>query len=253
MKYLTLFSFLLINFSLSAQYLHERSSDLPCVNKHFNVAVHIALDKAGEANITLEEIELLFTEANVYFEPICFSFGICSVDTLVNYSNDTLSLEGNIKVMEHFHKDNMLNLFMVTQVFSNNGCHEANFFGIKEPSEASMLLNKRCGGKDLAHVIGHLFGLRDTFGGGELVDGSNCDTHGDRLCDTPADPYTFSVNTVWLSKCKFINESKDINGDFYEPDIGNLMSLYRDCRCGFSRQQYELMVANFKSINYTLW
>ena len=49
-------------------------------------------------------------------------------------------------------------------------------------------------GSTIIHEFGHYFSLFHTHGPTnsaittELVDGSNCTTSGDELCDTPADP-----------------------------------------------------------------
>ena len=75
-----------------------------------------------------------------------------------------------------------------------------------------------------AHETGHFFGLPHTFNPDEsqtteLADGSNCSTDGDKICDTPADPYLTDSDETWIEDCAFVYEGKDANGDYYDPDM----------------------------------
>lgn len=86
-------------------------------------------------------------------------------------------------------------------------------------------------GRVVAHEVGHYFYLFHTFGGSlfgqlteELVDGSNCTTTGDLICDTPADPYPEVL--VDPSDCQYNSTFADANGDIYQPLTDNIMSYY---------------------------
>jgi len=81
------------------------------------------------------------------------------------------------------------------------------------------------------HEIGHyldLFHTHETAFGVELVDGSNCVTAGDLLCDTPADPgLTDKVD----ASCVYTGGESDPSGDPYDPDTRQFMSYSRKlCR-----------------------
>ena len=103
--------------------------------------------------------------------------------------------------------------------------------------------------------MGHFFGLPHTFerdNGLELADGSNCETAGDGICDTPADPYEVDEPmSKWIDslECRFIYKGKDANGDYYSPDLANYMSYYGSpCSCSrFTDGQYKAMVDNYNS------
>ena len=45
---------------------------------------------------------------------------------------------------------------------------------------------------------------------------------------------------VILNQCEFIFPALDANGEYYQPDVGNIMSAY-PCKCGFTREQYLKM------------
>jgi hypothetical protein len=66
--------------------------------------------------------------------------------------------------------------------------------------------------------------------GVELVDGSNCATDGDQLCDTPADPTLEcdstdpGYNVTAYPGCGYFGTETDPNADSYSPDTHQFMS-----------------------------
>ena len=105
----------------------------------------------------------------------------------------------------------------------------------------------------IPHELGHNFGLYHTFGFGsgnmptdELVTrgpGANCETNGDFICDTPADPYGVSgANTILVNNCYQYDPNstaRDANGDPYNPSLTNLMSYWSSCTRDFTPGQYS--------------
>jgi hypothetical protein len=87
--------------------------------------------------------------------------------------------------------------------------------------------------------VGHYFNLFHTHEpayGNEFVDGSNCASSGDLLCDTPADPRLTS-GTVSSSTCEYTGSQVDGHGDPYDPDATLLMSYsLKHCRSYFSAE-----------------
>lgn len=99
------------------------------------------------------------------------------------------------------------------------------------PGYANRQVYGSISGKVVAHEVGHYFYLFHTFGGSmfgqvseELVDGSNCTTSGDLICDTPADPYP--LVSVDPFDCQYNGTVTDANGDLYQPLTDNIMSYY---------------------------
>jgi len=91
-----------------------------------------------------------------------------------------------------------------------------------------------------SHEIGHYFDLYHTHEpafGLECVDGSNCTSAGDLLCDTPADPLLGFSN---VSGCEYIGSARDsCNNEPYAPDPANIMSYSpQSCTDIFTPDQY---------------
>ena len=242
--------------NISAQSLHTTYADLPCVNKTFNAMVYICVDENGETGITVENVEAVFAEANRIFEPICMSFRVAKIDTLINYSYNVLdSLERATQAVDLFSLNNRLNVYFVLDLstFPIVGYTEGN---ILSAGSTGVFVRKGFP-TSFIHQLGIFFGLAPTHQdpGAELVDGSNCEDEGDRICDTPADPFLLNGAAdprLFLDNCEFIFQNRDPNGEFYQPDVGNAMSYY-GCPCtGFTRGQFLKMVENYNdsAINY---
>ncbi len=87
------------------------------------------------------------------------------------------------------------------------------------------------GAQITAHEVAHVLGLphtHDVITEAELVDGSNCATAGDYICDTPADPNLGLAGMVEYGSCEYIGTVTDANGDPYAPMVHNVMS-YSPC------------------------
>lgn len=132
---------------------------------------------------------------------------------------------------------------------SNKLCGYTRF----PPSSDRVFVAYSCvlnGKTTLEHELGHYFTLFHTHGTtntgttDELVNGSNCSTAGDRLCDTPADPnLTGKVN----SDCIYTGTAQDANGDFYKPMVSNIMSYAPDhCQNKFTPDQYARIREGFE-------
>ena len=106
------------------------------------------------------------------------------------------------------------------------------------------------------HEVGHYFSLEHTFLGHassnpELVNGSNCTTRGDLICDTPADPLfdrediEITQNTILGHPglgvtCSYVGTHLESGTNQpYNPPIHNYMAYHNnDCRSEFTPGQY---------------
>lgn len=255
---------LLFSMEADGQILHTRQAPLPCLDKTFTVAVHIVRDSLGNLNIDEATILESIDSLNKAFEPICVSFEACDFNIIENFQYDTLTQDEPDEMIVQYHQANRINIFYITQTDEEVvQCGFTELDAIQMVDPAGIFILKGCadqGFKALQHQMGRYFGLLRTFEeeGVELVNGDNCDTNGDLICDTPADPYRLSDPAEQyvdpMLGCRFINSRVDANGEFYEPDVGNYMSGYQpECLCGFTYDQYILMANNYLASDPRMW
>ncbi len=132
------------------------------------------------------------------------------------------------------------------------------------------------GGMTLPHELGHFFSLPHPFNGWdsqpydpevhgspapisaprkdiegnailtEFVDGSNCETAGDMICDTRADYLYFSK--IDNFNCRYREPIIDPNGDTLNVDAELIMGYFLDrCMNKFTPMQVELMLEDYES------
>jgi len=75
---------------LEGQTLHTLNKDLPCLDRNFNLSIHIMVDSLRETGTSLAAIQEAVNSTNQMFEPICVTFSICEIDTIWNYNFDSL-------------------------------------------------------------------------------------------------------------------------------------------------------------------
>lgn len=266
MKFSNLLTVIIFIFCIPFQtfcQLNYKYESLPCLNKKFSILAHVTINESGDTEITEETISGAIDSLNNFFEPICVSFEICAFDTISNWQFNELNDNDEWQDMQvKYHKANRINMFFVADTQLPNACGFAGLGGINNLESGGIVIQKiDCVGpgiKTIPHEMGHYFGLVHTFvgNGDELVNGANCDTAGDNICDTPADPFVEGDDVALYvdvgEGCRFISPKLDANGEYYRPDVGNIMSYYPNtCRCGFTHQQY-LKMAETGAIS-TMW
>lgn len=254
MKQIFVLLFFLLSFGANAQF-HATGKDLPCINKEFKILAHIGQTIDGDPGITEEEVIASVEAVNEFFAPICVSFSVCEIEYMDNYNfnfprehlfEEMHALFGEAHVIDVY--------FCIINIGGSRVCGvtEGNILDL---NEGAIYLHKNCP-EVLVHELGHLFGLLDThtFGpNNTFVDNSNCETTGDFICDTPADPFDGSPLFVFLSGCDFVFPGVDPNGDYYLTEVGNIMSAYVPCYCGFSREQYLKMLETYNDSPHRFW
>ena len=244
----------------STQVLSQETYEpLPCLNRNFSIVVHIAKDSFGLTNITEAAITAKIEAIEPLFEDICVTFEICEFRYIENFQYDDLELASPFdwdQLQIDHHANSRINMFFVTNVSA--GGSFATIGGIGQVNSGGLVILKTDGWDKIAHEMGHYFGLFDTNEGSltanpELVDGSNCATAGDLICDTPADPYYPDPFITWVDfNNEFIYMGQDANGDYFIPHVENVMSQYPGT-CEFTYQQYLRMANTYLVSNPKMW
>lgn len=187
------------------------ASSAYCIDVYF----HIVRNTNGSNAFTLPNTDDITEELNEYFSPhnivinnAGFDFinnsNFLTLDALYGTEDDALfSTENQAGVINFYIVDN----FVTTGVV-----------GLAEdsPSRNLVMRDEDAISFVSAHELGHCLNLYHTFEGSgtndetcpEAINGSNCETCGDLVCDTPADANT-----------------RNTGG--YSPDLTNIMSYYQ--------------------------
>ncbi len=255
--------------SLNAQDLLTKQSPLPCLNKTFSIAGHVVQIEGQEMDLEAyrSDIETAIEGLNKNFEPICVSFELCNLDLISNFQYDSLENNEWEEMQVLYNLDRRINMYFNTSPIKREPpvCGFASLGGIGLLENGGIVIACIDEGT-FTHEMGHYFGLKHTFEPGdsptgmteELVNGDNCETTGDMICDTPADPYVeLDTTTMWVDVemgCRFVATMQDANGEYYKPDVGNFMSYYDpSCSCGFTHGQYMRMVETCRAANPSMW
>lgn len=240
--------------SRSSKSSNSKNSAISVINS-IPIKAHIIRNSNGTGGLSVSDLNAAIDNLNSIYANAFLEFFLCDG---VNYINDDdfyYHFEKNKEndlTKDHF-TPGVINIYFTDYVEISDGnslCGYSNTFGAPDV----IVLNNDCAtnGTTLPHEMGHFFSLLHTHGPSnsklttELVDGSNCDTDGDQICDTPADPQLTYKNVD--ANCTYIGTEKDAHGDTFSPDTGNMMSYAKHtCKSHFSPQQLARIYAFYKS------
>lgn len=207
---------------------HETNRSPSQVDKLVRVYFHISRNTDGtSAAATLAQIQ---NEFNILVEDfaggnICFAFmGFDFIDnTTINWSIDP-DVQADVDLLLPFIVPNCLNIYYHNDLEDVGGSAYAipNHFC----SIASGNINLW---RTISHEVGHCLGLYHTFEtafGTAYINGSSCNSNGDKVCDTSADPdpegACFNSGT-----CNYTGSCTDPGGSSnYSPPYDNIMSYW---------------------------
>lgn len=236
------------------------------VNKKFQVSLHIGVSNLGFQNVTEENITEAFEKLNSDFSPIGFEFEVCLSEIMEDDRFDSLTvLPGNdefVTMTSIYYEPNTINVYLVDSVETELGL--VGGFAVGPGGLDAIVMDKTYINDEddvFTHEMGHFFGLYHTFEtefGEETVDGANCETAGDLICDTGADPVPVPGPDPQADEDDLCNYRGptflDSNGDWYVPPTDNFMSYYQtECTCRFTIGQYNRMVDQYLTLRNYLW
>ncbi len=216
-------------------------------------------DATGGSDIT--EVLPMFCQIVGAFEP----YGIhLYLHDLQQHNSTGWTDDGALATTVFLTKEpNTVNMYLFTQLTGGAGLcgyylGNATTPGQTEPMGADVVaINTNSTCEDdvgvLIHELGHYFGLPHTFFGfegtgsncgvyvanGERVDGSNCSTAADRICDTTPDNNALAPGSCPNGMEGCLQYDRD-SVAFY-PDATNYMSYFLDCLARFTDGQEMVM------------
>jgi Secretion system C-terminal sorting domain/Pregnancy-associated plasma protein-A len=195
--------------------------------------------------------------------------------SLINQTNIYQAAGTNRNAVQAKKDGKAINVFITQNADLDNNSSGGTTLGFYSPQGDYVVIRKQelaSLSNTLSHEIGHFFNLRHTFYGWEgvpynkdthgqtvtfttvpggianvpveLVDGSNCLTAADMICDTPPD-YNFGLTS---SNCAFNIVVFDRNNDRIFPMKENQMGYFQDCDTfKFTEGQIDRMLINYNS------
>jgi Secretion system C-terminal sorting domain/Pregnancy-associated plasma protein-A len=231
------------------------TSDSGTDKLYVKIYIHIVRRDDGSGGLSSDQIKIVLENLDNDFAPLNIKFLTdCTFDYIDNtqHYND---VNGNATILEEGNHDDGIDLYLYPHidppVSAGNGAvkttpdRELFIAGNFWKPPFSPLYQSSV----TTHEMGHALGLYHTHQTApfctELIDGSNCGTCGDKICDTPADPkLNFDVDP---NTCSWNTPMTDTSGASYTPDTLNFMSYtHVSCLKRFTKQQANVMRNNLK-------
>ncbi|MFT4968443.1 MAG: hypothetical protein ACI9O4_000172 [Chitinophagales bacterium] len=209
------------------------------------IRLHIVRETNGTGGVSLDDVHEGVAYLNAYYLPAGIEFYFCGTSpNFINNSQfyDFQNTEENALAAAAGETNNAINMYFVDEIDNTGGLsYTAGYAYTPANSVVTTRIVMRnanvAEGSTIVHEMGHHFALLHTFetsqffvpgmglvGGPELVNGNNCTTAGDIICDTPADP-GFTGTNINLA-CQYTGTATDADGALYTPSIDNVMSYY---------------------------
>lgn len=216
--------------NFAAEHFEDSTSRFSSSSLCVNVQFHIVRDDYGNSSVTTATIDQLMGILNSHFNPHNIYIRKAGVD-FINSSSYYNMHDGLFNQLIQINNNpNAINFYIVNSCSSWDGRAE-NIIAKNLVMTTPYLLSGVS-----SHEIGHCLNLWHTFQGtkprtsgcAENIDGSNCNSCGDYVCDTPAD-------------------RGDGHQGGYTPDMTNNMSYYTPSSLNhFSVQQGQRMYGALK-------
>ena len=239
--------------------------------QYLPITFHMIANSAGEGRVDVRDVLSMLCYLNQEFADLDVQFYISGLNSFDN--NGAYNTPGSSNARLEFERDdNAINIYIANAADTNGGVGLT--LAYYSPQRDWIVTRKDqivSNNNTLAHELGHFFSLPHPHNGwdaepyneddhgvqvgafspggvpNEKQDGSNCETAGDFICDTPPD-YNFGFG--WPD-CSFDDEVLDPNGDVVNPEELLHMGYFLNCNSAsdyfFSPDQQDLMLTDIAS------
>lgn len=218
--------------------------DYDGATRYVPVQLHIIRSTGGAGGISEVDCIAAFDRMNDYYIDASVHFFQCAP---INFIDDNNYYTYDKSQMDDLQMDHgvidVVNIYVAQSVTSSGNaiCGHAQFPGGLDFVMQSVSCMKN--GSTLIHEMGHYMGLyhtHETSFGDESVNGSDCLSDGDLLCDTPADPRLSGSTNFNNDGCIYYGSDTDENGQSYSPMVSNIMSYAsKECRFELTEDQTD--------------
>lgn len=221
---------------------------------------HIFRKSDGTGGLTLASMNNVLALTNRYYLRSGNGIQFYFCGTTPDYVDDDGLYSSFVKTTSEVSVDgrdatNAMNMYFISKFSSATLGGYAKFPDADDVKNSRLFISNENNDDDMGnrlvpHELGHSFNLLHTFEtgyGDELVTrggGANCSSAGDKVCDTPADPYGHfpGASSSCVSGCPAVyncSSFTDSQGNAYAPSPTNLMSYYFPCTQDFTNGQYD--------------
>lgn len=212
--------------------------------RYIAIKNYIVRKTDGSGGLPISDLESVLRYTNTLFAPGNIQFYLLETEYINNSELYELEMAEREGLYSTYNVPNTINIYFVKS-YEN---YSWSWFSSSEQSIVGAVIDQDYMkgdvlGDSYPEVLARMFGLSPTYGSeneltDELVNGTNCDTSGDDICDTPADPYTSQGGSIFSSNCEYTGALTDTNGDSYTPLTDNIMSqTYYVCADKFTDGQ----------------
>jgi hypothetical protein len=218
---------------LAQQYMNRNKSAL-AVNTMIRVYFYIvANDDGSNAAATPAQVETEFNQLINDYSPnsLCFAnMGFRYIYSTNINNNINCDNPASYSALNIWLVPNCITIFIQRALGANGGgSYGGNAYAIPNTFCSIATGNLNNGSNTTSHEVGHCLGLLHTFepvNGFENINGNNCSTSGDRVCDTPSDPWARGA-CFSRSGCSYTGNCVDGNGNTnFSPPYNNIMSYW---------------------------